>query len=172
MAGVAPDPAKSPPAAIEPRGMGTPGYRAKPTSELRLNRLRARVALALLNGTGEGPVAEAVAFLRDVVAGRVRVDPRVQTAAAGALLKAGTAMASQSSGAGGSQIDARSVTVVVGDARRETLDAADRLLASLGGGEPGGPGVELDGGAVRPIPPAHPVPLEADRNGYHGNGTA
>lgn len=147
-------------------GMGvTPGYPTRDRSASRLARLKARVALALLAGKGDGPVAEAVAYLRDVVAGRVGVAPRVQAAAAAALLKAGTAMASQSETDRGATVDARSVTVVVGELRPETLDAADRLLASLGSGVPGGVGVELDGRGVRPHPPAHPAPIETGGGG-------
>ena len=69
-------------------------------------------------------------------------------------------------------VDARSVTLNLGDARPETLDAADRLLATLGTGVAGGPSVVVDGRDVRPVAEAHPLPVAPDRHVDSGDGPA
>lgn len=67
-------------------------------------------------------------------------------------------------------VDARSVTLNLGDARPETLDAADRLLATLGTGVASGPSVVVDGRDVRPLAEAHPLPVAPHRNGDSRHG--
>lgn len=107
-----------------------PGYPERPRSARRANRLRARVAIALLGGEAKGPVPEAVQYLREVVAGKHPMAERTRTAAATALLRAGIDVSEPPKS--GPTVDARSVTVNVTQNRVrptiETIRAALELL--------------------------------------------
>ena len=111
-----------------------PGYPERPRSVRRENRLRTRTLIALLGGEAKGPVPEAVAYLREVVAGKHPMAERTRTAAAQALLRAGIDVSEPPKA--GPTVDARSVTVNIGATSRPSMDDVRTALRMLEGGAP------------------------------------
>lgn len=117
----------------------------------RLNRLRAVVAKAILKAPdGKSPIVEAVGLLHRVASGAEPATIETKVQAAGTLVRTAAGLVAREAGGSTVSIDARSVTLVQGNASPEALVAADRLLACLGGDQPGGARVVVDGRGVRP----------------------
>lgn len=133
MADPTPTPSDAP---VHTGGMGAP---IDPTrSARRQHRLRTRIAVSLLGGDAKGTVAEAVAYLREVVAGKHPLAERTRTAAATALLRAGIDVSEPERVAPTPTIDARSVTLNLTTGTRPTAEDVREALRMLDGARPPG----------------------------------